>query len=304
MSGASGPRRRIRVGLVNNMPDSAVAATERQFSSLLRAAVPDGELELGLFEIPEVQRHPNMRRLMAGRYQPAEAIAGAGLSALVVTGASTGVGELKDTPYWASFTRLVDATQALGLSTLWSCLAAHAAVEYLDGIQRRPLAAKRSGFYCCAPSAEHPLLAGLGGGWRVPHSRYNDLAEADLRAAGYLILTRSADAGADVFLRPGPPLFLFCQGHPEYERDSLALEYQRDVREYVKGARAEPPVPPVGAIDARMAHTFAELGAAAAERRSPDVVPPRPDRSGDAEEPPEWRRFAAGLYRNWLSAIV
>src|SRR5579863_2826602 len=129
MSEASGPkRRRVRVGLVNNMPDSALAATERQFGELLRAAVRDGDLELRLFEIPEVSRHPNMRRLMSDRYQPADRIGEADLSALVVTGASTGVGELRDTPYWESFTRLVDQTQALGLSTMWSCLAAHAAV--------------------------------------------------------------------------------------------------------------------------------------------------------------------------------
>src|SRR5579871_378102 len=111
MSKAGDPRRgRVRIGLVNNMPDSAVAATERQFSALLRASVPGGELDLRLFELPDVVRHPNMRKLMADRYQPADRIGEAELSALVVTGASTGVGELKDTPYWASFARLVDET--------------------------------------------------------------------------------------------------------------------------------------------------------------------------------------------------
>ena len=189
-----------------------------------------------------------------------EAIADTGLSALIVTGADAGLGALRDAPFWESFARLVDLTLAQGLSTLWSCLAAHAAVEHLDGIQRRPLeGGKRVGFYPIAPVRPDPLLAGVDREWRVPNSRYNGVSGDELRAKGYEILTASGEADPDVFIRRGPPLFLFCQGHPEYDRDSIVLEYRRDVRAYLQGEAATPPNPPVGAPDAQMAEAFAQL---------------------------------------------
>jgi homoserine O-succinyltransferase/O-acetyltransferase len=284
------------------MPDRVLAATERQFHDIIQAAVPDCEIDLQLFQIAGIRRHPEVLKEMAARYQPAEAIAQAGLSALVVTGAKAGDGPLKSSPYWPEFARLVDLTLALELSTLWSCLAAHAAVERLDGIERRPLGAKCSGFFRCAPSGSDQLLQGIAKEWRIPHSRYNGVRAEELTSNGYEILTCSNEIGPDVFIKRGPPLFLFCQGHPEYDRDSLTMEYQRDVRAYVHGARAHPPASPAGALDAEMERSFARLTQAAAARESPDGVLAV---DVDVKEPlPEWRPFAIGLYRNWIRAVA
>jgi homoserine O-succinyltransferase len=289
------------VGLVNNMPDSALAATERQFGELLRGALPDREIDLRLFQLDGIGRHRDVLEAMAGRYQPTHAIADAGLAALVVTGAATGTGPLRDAPYWESFTRLVDLTLGLRLSTLWSCLAAHAAVEHLDGIGRHALPTKCSGFFRCEPAGPDALLEGLGDGWRVPHSRYNEVRENELAAKGYEILTRSDEIGPDVFIKRGPPLFVFAQGHMEYDRNALALEYQRDVRAYSQGARDTAPAEPVGALDAEMRRTFARLTEAAVARRAPEPSTVTDQSSACA---PEWRPFAVGLYRNWLSQLA
>src|SRR5579862_2041666 len=179
------------------MPDRVLAATERQFHDILQAAMPDREVELRLFQIAGIKRHPETLAAMSARYQPADAIADAGLSALVVTGAKAGDGPLKQSPYWPGFARLVDLTQSLQLSTLWSCLAAHAAIEQLDGIQRRALGDKCSGFFSCRPNRPHPLLQGVQQDWRIPHSRYNGVSADELTSCGYEILTASPDAGPD-----------------------------------------------------------------------------------------------------------
>ena len=257
------------MGLVNNMPDAAVAATERQFRQLLTAAAPDRPLDLVLFDMPGVVRDPAFRTRMQRHYRSFEAIPEAGLHALVVTGANPGDGVLRDAPFWADFAALVDMTLDLRLPTLWSCLAAHAAVEHLDGIKRKPLPAKYSGLYACEPTAADPLLDGLQRSWTIPHSRRNGLDEAELVAHGYDILTRSPDVGVDSFVRRGPPLFLFCQGHPEYDRNALSLEYKRDLRAYLEGQSDAPPAMPVG----------------------------------DFETGADWRDFAVGLYANWLQAV-
>jgi homoserine O-succinyltransferase len=303
-SDGKGQRRRprLRIGLVNNMPDRVLEATERQFRELIEAAVPDRDLDLQLFQIAGIRRHPEVLERMAARYQPAEAIAQAGLSALVVTGAKAGDGPLKSSPYWPEFARLVDLTVSLQLSTLWSCLAAHAAVEALDGIERRPLESKCSGFFRCVPETSHQLLEGIESDWLVPHSRYNGLSADALVSSGYQILTGSSQIGPDVFIKRGPPLFVFCQGHPEYDRDSLLQEYQRDVRAYLNGARAHPPASPAGPLDTEMERSFTRLAQTAAARQAPDfaavadVLADRP--------PPEWRPFAVALYRNWIGAVA
>jgi homoserine O-succinyltransferase len=284
------------------MPDRVLATTERQFHDVIQAAFPDREVELRLFQIAGIKRHPETLAAMASRYQPADAIADAGLSALVVTGAKAGDGPLKQSPYWPGFAKLVDLTQALQLSTLWSCLAAHAAIERLDGIERRSLGEKCSGFYTCSPRRPHPLLQGVARDWRIPHSRYNGVRAEELVACGYEILTGSREVGPDVFIKQGPPLFVFCQGHPEYDRDSLLQEYKRDVRAYVNKARAHAPAPPAGPLDAEMARYFARLTDAAAARRSPEDAPGA--ELALAERPPEWRPFTVALYRNWIRAVT
>ena len=284
------------------MPDRVLAATERQFRDILQTAMPDREIELRLFQIAGIKRHPETLEAMASRYQPADAVADAGLSALVVTGAKAGDGPLKQSPYWPGFARLVDLTQSLQLSTLWSCLAAHAAIERLDGIQRRPLGDKCSGFFDCSPNRSHPLLQGVERNWRIPHSRYNGVSADELTSHGYEILTAAGDAGPDVFIKQGPPLYVFCQGHPEYDRDSLLQEYKRDVRAYAHGTRGHAPAPPTGALDAEMARSFQRLTRDAAVRRAPEDTA-----TGElalAERPPEWRPFTIGLYRNWIRAVI
>ena len=65
---------------------------------------------------------------------------------------------------------------------------------------------------------------------------------------GYRLLTRSAAAGADAFVREeqGGSLFVFFQGHPEYETDTLAREYRRDVGRFLRGEREHYPAAPEG----------------------------------------------------------
>ncbi|MBV9510327.1 MAG: homoserine O-succinyltransferase [Caulobacteraceae bacterium] len=291
----------MRIGLVNSMPDGAMAASERQFRSLLQEALPGGELDLVLFELAGLERHPAIRAQMARRYQPAEAIADAGLDALVVTGAKPGRGSLRNAPFWPGFVRLVDQAVALRLPTLWSCLAAHAAVDHLDGIGRRALPQKHSGVFACAPVWSDPLLEGIDRVWGVPHSRLHDLAESDLRTHGYDILLRSPTVGVDTFVKRGEALFLFCQGHPEYDRDSLALEYRRDLNAYLQGQRPAAPAIPSGLLDPQTEAIWRERAdwALAAGRVEPQAWP-----LGDAPGriAPPWRPFAAGLYANWLRA--
>lgn len=302
---AAGSEGALRVGLLNNMPDAALAATERQFRRLIEAGGDGSTVELVPFSLDGLPRGPQARAHLDAGYASHRTLASAGLDALVVTGCEPRAGRLSDEPYFADFAGIVDWAERAGVPTLFSCLAAHAAVLHLDRIERRPLQAKHSGLYLCEPCAPHPLTAGTDGPVPVPHSRWNDLPEADLVEAGYMILRRSHEVGVDLFVRErGRSLFVFLQGHPEYDGDSLAREYRRDVGRYLAGDRDDLPNLPAHYFPDDAAGTLSAFAEMAAAGRSPELFSRFP--SIDARPPLQsaWQDGAASLFRNWLALVA
>ncbi len=303
-SGETNPLR-LEVGLVNNMPDSALQSTERQFLTLLRAAADAVPVRLRLFSLPDVPRGEQGRRHLSLGYRTVDQLWDAGLDALIVTGTEPRAASLMDEPYWDSFTRLLDWAKDNTLSTIWSCLAAHAAVLHLDGVRRRPLAEKCFGVFDCERTSDHPLLLGAAARLRVPHSRWNVLEEAPLTASNYSVLARSPDIGADTFVKQQRrSLFVFFQGHPEYDDGALLREYRRDIGRYLRHERDTYPPMPHGYFDNAAAdelNGFRRL--AESERREQTLdrfptVAPRVTRQSAAESP------AIQIYRNWLSNLA
>jgi homoserine O-succinyltransferase len=188
------------------------------------------------------------------------------------------------------------------VSALYSCLAAHAAAHHRDGIARRKLVQKLSGVYESEVVYVHELTEGLTR-TVAPHSRWNALAECDLEANGYLILTRSPEAGADLFVKERENLEVFWQGHPEYDRDTLAREYRRDMLRFLKGERPRPPNLPAHYFDAealaRIEAALADADASAIETVAAALGP-----MALSPATAFWREAAARLMRNWLGVIA
>ena len=120
--------RRLRIQLVNNMPDAAVFATQRQFIRLLDDGAQAFDVTLGLMTLSSVDRSVEARAEMAGLYRDAAHLAASSTDAIIVTGAEPRAAELFDEPYWPELTRLFDTARAHSFATLASCLAAHALV--------------------------------------------------------------------------------------------------------------------------------------------------------------------------------
>ena len=296
---AAAPAPRLRIGLLNNMPDTALVQTERQFRRLIGS-----EVDLSFFSLASVPRGPLARAHLDRFYAPHTALPAAGLDALVITGSEPKAARLDEEPYYADFTEVVDWAARGTVSTLFSCLAAHAAVLHLDGIERRPMAAKFSGVYPCAASSAHPLLAGMAPVMPVPHSRWNDLPEADLAAGGYTVLRRSEDVGVDLFVREGASLMVFLQGHPEYEADTLAREYRRDIGRYLDGSRDTCPDLPEHYYTDDSAAQLEAFATLARIRRAPALHADFPAMDATPPRPAVWQDGAARLFRNWLALVA
>src|SRR5437763_7970494 len=86
----------IHIGLVNNMPDAALEATERQFRTLLSEAAEGIVVRFSLFALPEVRRSEEARRRIAASYSSINAIWDNRLDGLIVTGAEPMAANLMD----------------------------------------------------------------------------------------------------------------------------------------------------------------------------------------------------------------
>src|SRR6185503_17467539 len=150
--------------------------------------------------------------------------------------------------------------------------------------------------------ADHPLVPAQPGRWFVPHSRHNGLAEDELVARGYRILLRSPATGPAMFERQGRSLFLFVQGHPEYDRHALHREYRRDVGRFLRGRSERYPEVPLGYFDDHTVEVLAEFRARALRHRCPELVAEFPPIT-DAAIVEGWSAAAVELYRGWLTYL-
>jgi homoserine O-succinyltransferase len=234
-------------------------------------------------------------------YGDFDAMFEAGLDGLIITGAEPRTDRLDDEPYWTRLTRVIDWADSALHGSYWSCLAAHAAVQHLDGIRRIRLPAKCSGVFESEVVGVDPLIARLPTPFLTPHSRLNDLDEAELADHGYTILTRSQEAGVDAFARRGQSLMLLCQGHPEYDADTLLREYCRDAGRWLCGKHDKPPNLPAHYLNAR---TRGALAANARRVRDPARMARYDAIAVQARPRRVWRSSATALFRNWLSEIA
>ena len=294
----------IDIAFLNNMPDSALRGTERQFVKLLRAAAGRRKIRLHPFSLPEIARGEAGRAHLREAYPPLAELLGGRFDALIVTGTEPRAASLVDEPYWKSLTNIVDWAEHNTVSTIWSCLAAHAAVLHLDGIKRQPFPAKCSGVFECVANSDDQLLAAVPSPFLMPHSRWNDLSESDLVAHGYGILTRSS-AGVDLFAKQWRSLFVFLQGHPEYATNALLLEYRRDVGRFLGGECDRYPTMPIGYFDGSSEHALAAFRQRAERDRQPGLFASFPQDAGPRPAiASRWQVSAIAVLRNWLAYLT
>ena len=147
-------------------------------------------------------------------------------------------------------------------------------------------------------------MRGAGPWILVPHSRYNGLARDDLERFGYNISAWSESVGVDTFWRREPSFFLFLQGHPEYNADTLSREYRRDVIRFLAGQRDTYPRVPDNYFSprtqARLESTRVRAltqGRFGCEEALNEILS-----SEDLEL--RWSGYATRLYRNWLAVVA
>ena len=116
---------------------------------------------------------------------------------LIVTGAPVEQMPFEEVDYWQELTQVFDWSKKHVYSTLHLCWGAQAGLYYKHGVDKVPLSEKLSGIYKqTVDMPENFLMNGFDDSFVSPHSRYTEV---------------------------------YSFGHFEYDRDTLAREYRRDL---------------------------------------------------------------------------
>ena len=191
---------------------------------------------------------------------------------LIITGAPVEQLDFADVDYWSELERIMDWSTTNVHSTLHICWGAQAGLYHHYGIDKYELPAKLSGVY------EHrlvkklsPLVRGFDDRFYAVHSRYTGVHAEDVEACPELEIVAVSDEAGLYIVKSTDSRRFFVFGHPEYDTDTLKLEYERDV------ARGINPAIPVNYF---------------------------PDNDPTREPMNVWCSQAQLLYTNWLNYYV
>ena len=149
---------------------------------------------------------------------------------MIITGAPVENLDFTDVDYWPELCQIMTWTRTHVHSTLHVCWGAQAGLYYHHGVPKYALDRKLFGVFSHrALKKQSPLFRGFDDEFYIPHSRHTENHAEDILARpGLELLAVSEEAGVFAVKTEDNRQF-FITGHPEYDPDTLAREYFRDV---------------------------------------------------------------------------
>jgi homoserine O-succinyltransferase len=297
--------RELHIGLLNMMPDAALAATERQFFRLVGEANPIAQFYVHPFTLAELPRSPEAQAHIDKYYEPLEKIQAEGLDALIITGANVTGPDLSLEPFWGPLIKVIDWAFENVTTTLCSCLTTHAVMQFRYGQTRIRQPKKVWGvFPHRVVDKRHPLVVDVNTRFDVPHSRWNCITAEQFEAAGCRILVESEESGVHLATSPDGFRLVMFQGHPEYDTISLLKEYKRDTMLYAKGKLPGYPPFPRNTFKCReqaVLNEYRDRLEAALAAGQP--IPEFPEKQISGRLDNTWHDTAEGVVGNWIGLM-
>ena len=260
--------RPLEILLLNLMPTKI--DTETQLSRLLGNTPLQVELTL-LHTKTHRSKNTSEEHLLAF-YKVFDDIKHRNFDGLIITGAPVEKMAFEEVEYWEELCEIMEWSKTHVHSTFHICWGAQAGLYYHYGIPKYPLDEKMFGvFEHTVLDRKNMLLRGFDDTFFVPHSRHTEIRSEDIsKCAALEILSVSEKAGVyAVASRDGRQIFI--TGHSEYDPETLAKEYFRDL-----------------------------------SQGKPIRLPENYFQDNNPEKPPLvlWRAHANLLYCNWLNYYV
>nr|VUD32334.1 Homoserine O-succinyltransferase [Raoultella sp. NCTC 9187] len=218
--------RPLKVLILNLMPKKI--ETENQFLRLLSNSPLQLDIQLLRIDARESRNTPTEH--LNNFYCNFEDICDQNFDGLIVTGAPLGLVEFNDVAYWPQIKQVLEWAKDHVTSTLFVCWAVQAALNILYGIPKQTRTEKISGVFEHHILHPHALLTrGFDDTFLAPHSRYADFPAALIRDYTDLEILAETEEGDAYLFASKDKRIAFVTGHPEYDANTLAGEFFRDV---------------------------------------------------------------------------
>jgi homoserine O-succinyltransferase/O-acetyltransferase len=218
--------RPLHIGLLNLMPNKI--RTETQIARLVGASPL--QVELTLVRIGSHRAKTTPEDHLIAFYQTWEEIRDRKFDGFIITGAPIETLPFEEVTYWPELTRIFDWTKTNVHSGFFICWGAMAAMRHFHGVPKYTLEEKAFGVYRhrnLKPSS--PYLAGFSDDFSIPVSRWTEMRSRDIRQVKSLELLMESDITGPCLVHEAAGRRLYIFNHIEYDSQSLAEEYRRDV---------------------------------------------------------------------------
>ena len=219
--------RPLKIIILNLMPKKI--ETETQFMRLLSNTPLQVDVEL-LHVKSHRAKHTSENHL-SSFYRTFDEIKDSFYDGLIITGAPVEHLEFEQVDYWQELCKIMEWSKSNVFSTMHICWGACAGLYYHFGIHKYPLEKKMFGIFPHnIERVNSQLLKGFDEGFLAPHSRHTEVRREDILKNPNLEISASSDiAGVHIVANKNGRQY-FIMGHSEYDRNTLAEEYFRDVK--------------------------------------------------------------------------
>ena len=223
--------RPLKIAILNLMPTKIT--TETQLIRLLSNT--SLQIELTLLNTASHSSTHTSKEHMKTFYKSFFDVRNEKFDGLIITGAPVENLEFEDVDYWNELCCVMDWAKTNVFSVFHICWAAQAGMYYHYGVPKYPLDAKMFGvFKHHALVPTHPLLRGFDELFYAPHSRHTEVRKEDIDKVPDLEILASSDEAGVYIVASKDRRKVFVTGHSEYDWDTLANDYFRDVNKNLK----------------------------------------------------------------------
>ena len=218
--------RPLRLLILNLMPTKIV--TETQLLRKLSNTPLQIEVEF-LQTISHTAKNIDPQHLESF-YTSFDQVKGKYFDGMIITGAPVENLDFEEVDYWDELCSIMEWTKHNVFSTFHICWGAQAGLYYHYGIKKYQLPKKMFGVFEHEPlKPQSPFFRGFDDAFFMPHSRYTEVLAEDILAVPELELMSVSKTAGVFAAKSEDNRRFFVTGHPEYDADTLALEYFRDV---------------------------------------------------------------------------
>jgi len=219
--------RPLKILVVNLMPTKV--STETQLARVL--ANSPLQVELTLLCMDSHDSKNTDKSHLDAFYRTFEEIKNQRFDGMILTGAPIETLPFEEVDYWKELCEIMEFSKTNVYSSMHICWGAQAALYYHYGIQKYLTEKKVFGVFEHKVVRSHnPLVRGFDEVFYAPHSRHTTIKKNDVLAEPALrILAESEQAGVHIIATENGRQ-IFVLGHQEYDKETLAAEYFRDVK--------------------------------------------------------------------------